>query len=159
MLPPIGVLKTRLVCRAAGFFPLLGVPVSSGRLFISTCRVCSHATPAAWNVVNVEYLYFLAAGWVHTLMTDKFFAWMDATALRRMSKLDLHHMASGPCAQAMLDMFQKMHRATEVFPWTMVVKNVIRRDTRTRAANQVHVHSDSSAEYGFILNYPCRGFA
>ena len=51
----------------------------------------------AWRVVNAEYYYFLAAGWVHTLMTDTFFAWIDATALRRMFKLDLHHMASGPC--------------------------------------------------------------
>ena len=37
--------KLRLVRRAAGFFPPLGVPVSSGRLFILTCHVGSHATP------------------------------------------------------------------------------------------------------------------
>ena len=35
----------RLVRRAAGFFPPLDVPVSSGRLFILTCHVGSRATP------------------------------------------------------------------------------------------------------------------
>jgi len=114
---------------------------------------------AVWHVVNAEYYYFLAAGWVHTLLTDKVFAWLDAKALRRMSKLDLHRMASGPGGQAMLDTFQMMHKATEVFPWTIVVKDVIRLDTQTRAARQVHVHLDSSSEYVFVLNHPCRGFA
>ena len=114
---------------------------------------------AAWHAVNAEYYYFLAARWVHTLLTDKVFAWLDARALRRMSKLDLHLMASGPGGQAMLDTFHEMHKATEVFPWTIVVKDVILRDTQTRAARQVHVHLDSMAEYGFILNYPCRSFA
>jgi len=114
---------------------------------------------AVWHVANAEYFYFLAAGWVHTLLTDKVFAWLDAKALKRMSKLDLHRMASGPCGQAMLDTFHKMNKATEVFPWTIVVKEVIRRDTQARAARQVHVHLDSLAEYGFMLNHPCRGFA
>jgi len=114
---------------------------------------------AVWQIVNAEYYYFLAAGWVHTLLTDKVFAWLDAKALKRMSRLDLHRMASGPGGQAMLDTFHKMHKATEVFPWTIVVKDVIRRDTQTRAARQVHVHLDSMAEYGFMLNHPCRGSA
>jgi len=113
---------------------------------------------AVWHIFNAEYYYFLAAGWVHTLLTDKVFAWLDAKALKRMSRLDLHRMASGPGGQAMLDTFHKMHKATEVFPWTIVVKDVIRRDTQTRAARQVHVHLDSMAEYGFMLNHPCRGF-
>jgi len=96
---------------------------------------------------------------VHTLLTYKIFAWLDAKALKPMSKLDLHRMASGPGSQEMLDTFHKMNKATEVFPWTIVVKDVIRRDTQTRAARQVHVHLDSLAEYGFMLNHPCRGFA
>jgi len=29
---------------------------------------------AVWHIVNAEYYYFLAAGWVHTLLTDKVFA-------------------------------------------------------------------------------------
>jgi len=73
---------------------------------------------AAWHVVNAEHYYFLAAGWVQTLLTDKVFAWLDATALRHMSQMDLHLMASEPGGRAMLDMFHKMHKATEVFPWT-----------------------------------------
>jgi len=89
--------------------------------------------------------YFLAASWVHTLLTDKVVSWLDAKALRRMSKLDLHRMASGPGGQAMLDTFHKMHKATEVFPWTIVVKDVIRRDTQTHAARQVHVHLDQGS--------------
>ena len=96
---------------------------------------------------------------MHTLLTDTFFAWLDATALRRMDKLVLHLMASGPGGRAMLDAYHKMHKATEVFPWTIVVQDVIRRDTQTRAVRQVHVHLDSMAEYGFKLNYPGRGFA
>jgi len=114
---------------------------------------------AVWNVVNAEYSYFLAARWVHTLLTDKVFAWLDANAIKRMSKLDLHRTASGPGGQAMLATFHRMHKATEVFPWTIVVKDVIRRDTQTRVARQVHVHLDSLAEYGFMLNHPFRGFA
>ena len=108
---------------------------------------------AACHVVNAEYFYFLAANWVHTLLTDKVFAWIDATALRRMSKLDLHLMASGPGGRDMLDSFHEMRKATEVFPWTIVVKEVIQRGTQTRAARQVHVHLDSKAESGFTLNY------
>ena len=96
---------------------------------------------------------------MHTLLTDKVFAWLDAKALKRMSKMYLHRMASGPGGQAMLDTFHKMNKATEVFPWTIVIKEVIRRDTQTRAARQVHVHLDSLAEYGFMLNHPCRGVA
>jgi len=96
---------------------------------------------------------------MHTLLTNKVFAWLDATALRRVSKLDMHLMDSGPGGKAILDAFRKMHKATEVFPWTIVVKEGIRRDTQTRAARQVHVHLDSLAEYGFMLKYPCRGFA
>jgi len=99
------------------------------------------------------------ARWVHTLMTDKVFAGLDATALRRMSKLDLHLTASGPGGRAMLETFHKMHKATEVFPWTIFVKDVIRQDTQARAARQVHVHLDSMAEYGFMLSYPCLGFS
>jgi len=114
---------------------------------------------AAWHVFKAEYIYFLAAECVQNLLTDKVFAWLDATAPRRMSKLDLHLMASGPGSRAMLDTFQKMHKATEAVPWTIVVKDVIQRATQTRAARQVHVHLDSLAEYGFMLNYPCRGFA
>jgi len=114
---------------------------------------------AVWHVVNAEHSYFLAAGWVHTLLTDKVFAWLDANAIKRMSKLDLHRMASGPGGRAMLATFHKMHKATEVFPWTIVVKDVTRRDTQTRAARQVHVHLDSLAEYGFMLNHPFRGLA
>jgi len=113
----------------------------------------------AWHVVNAEYIYFLAAECVKNLLTDKVFAWLDATALRRMSKLDLHLMASGPGSRVMLDTFHKMHKATGDFPWTIVVKDVIRRATQTRAARQVHVHLDSLSEYGFMLNCPCRGFA
>ena len=90
---------------------------------------------------------------MHTLRTDKVFAWLDATALRRMYQLDLHLMASGPGGQAMLETFHKMQKATEVSPWTIVVKDVVRRDTQTRAARQVHVHLDSSADYRLMLNF------
>jgi len=29
-------------------------------------------------VDNAEFYYFLAAGWLHTLLTDTVFAWLDA---------------------------------------------------------------------------------
>jgi len=70
---------------------------------------------AAWHI-NAEYYYFLAAWWVHSLMTDQVLAWLDAKAVQRMVKLELHHMASGPGGEAMLDMFHNMNEATEVFP-------------------------------------------
>jgi len=109
---------------------------------------------AAWKVVNAEHYYFLEAGWVHTLMMEKDLAWVDATVLRRMSNLDLHHVASGPGGQVVIDMFHKIQKATEVFPWIIFVKDVIRTDTQTRAARKVHVKLDSLAEYGFMFNYP-----
>jgi len=71
---------------------------------------------------------------------DKTFAWPAATALRHISKLDLNLMASGSGGRAMLDSFHNFHKATEVFPRTTVVKDVIRRDTQTREARQVHAH-------------------
>jgi len=76
-----------------------------------------------------------------------------------MFKSDLHHMASEPGDQAMLDMLHSLHKATDVLPWTIVVKDVIRRDMYTRVAREVHIHLDSTADYGFPMNYPCRGFA
>ena len=59
----------------------------------------------------------------------------------------------------MLETFHTLPKATEVLPWTIVVKDVIRRDTQTRAARQVHIHIDPKAKDGFTLNYPCQGFA
>jgi len=109
---------------------------------------------AAWHVVNAEYYYFLAAWWVHTLMTDKEFSCLDATAIRRMVKLDLHRRASGPGGRAMLDTFHRMQKATEVFSCTMAVKKVIRRDTQTRAAGPVHIHFESTSDYGVTRNNP-----
>jgi len=114
---------------------------------------------AVWQIVNAEYYYFLAAGWVHTLLTDKVFAWLDAKALKRMSRLDLHRMASGPGGQAMLDTFHKMHKATEVFPWTIVVKDVIRRDTQTCTPPSSPNGRALGAQRKFMLNHPCRGSA
>jgi len=92
---------------------------------------------AAWNVFNADFYYFLVAAWVHTLMTDESFTLIDATALRRMVKLDLHHIASRPGGQAALYKFYKTRKATTVFSWTIVLKDVIQRDTQTRAARQV----------------------
>jgi len=59
----------------------------------------------------------------------------------------------------MLDMFHSKHKATDVLPWTIVVKDRIRRDMQTRAAREVHIQLDSTADYGLALRYPCRGFA
>lgn len=95
---------------------------------------------------------------MHTMITDHVFAWLDGTALRRITKLDLHHIENGLGGQAMLHMFQKVHKETEVFPRTIVVQDVTRRDTQTRVPRPVLCHLDSTAEYGFQLNYPCRGF-
>jgi len=54
----------------------------------------------------------------------------------------------------MLETFHTLPKATEVLPWTIVVKDVIRRDTQTRAARQVHTLLDPTAEHGFTKN-PC----
>jgi len=92
-------------------------------------------------------------------MIDQLFARLDAAATRRIFKLDLHHMASGTGGHTMLDMLHSMHRATDVFPWRIVVKDGIRRDMQTRAAREVHIQLDSTADYGLALSCPCRGFA
>jgi len=92
-------------------------------------------------------------------MTDQVFTWLDATAIRRMIKLDLQHMDSGPGGQAMLYMLHNVNKATEVCLWNIVVKDAIRRDTQTRAKRQVHIHLDPTAEYGITLTYLRRRFA
>jgi len=76
----------------------MGMPYASSYLAQKLVEEFS----AAWNVFNAEFYYFLVAGWVHTLMTDEIFTWIDATALRRMVKLDLHHIASRPGGQAIV---------------------------------------------------------
>jgi len=62
-------------------------------------------------------------------MTDPMLAWLDATAIRRMVNSNLQHMASALSGQEMLYMLHNIHKATEVFPWNIVVRDVIRRDT------------------------------
>ena len=111
-----------------------------------------------WTHVHPEYHYFLTAGCVNILLTDKIFVWMDEWALRRMASLDLSLMAAGPRGQTMLETYRLMVKAVDVFPWALVVRDVVRRDAQSRQARQVRIQLDDSATYGFVLNHPCRGF-
>eukprot|EP00168_Porphyra_purpurea_P003725 TRINITY_DN14330_c0_g1_i1.p1 TRINITY_DN14330_c0_g1~~TRINITY_DN14330_c0_g1_i1.p1 ORF type:complete len:222 (+),score=5.99 TRINITY_DN14330_c0_g1_i1:39-668(+) len=59
----------------------------------------------------------------------------------------------------MLAMYRKMCRAAVVFPCSIVVKDVARRDLHSREAREVHIQLDGDAEFGFVLKHPCRIFA
>jgi len=50
---------------------------------------------AVWYVVSAENTSWRPGGY-KPLWPNKMIAWLDAKAVRRMVKLDLHHMASGP---------------------------------------------------------------
>jgi len=119
-------------------------------------KICDEDS-AAWRVFNSE-CYHLAAGRVHTLMTDKVFIMMEDIDLQQLGQLDLYRYTDGPGRRAMLYMFKNMRKAMEGFSWTIFFKVIIRRNSVTRAARQVHVDLDLSAKIGLVLNNPYRGF-
>lgn len=90
-------------------------------------------------VFNAECYYFLAAGWFPALMTDKAFILVVDIALRRTGQLDLDSISDGPRGWEMLDIFENMSEAMEVFRWTIFGEDVILRDPQTDAACQVHI--------------------
>jgi len=111
----------------------------------------------AWAYVFTEYYFFLVAGWMRTFMKDMILVWMDEAAIKRMSELELDRMSDGPGGQAMLSNYHQLVEAMDVFAWTLVVKDTVRRDAQSRAAHQVRIQVEGSATYGFVLSHPCRG--
>jgi len=51
-----------------------------------------------------------------------------------------------------------MRRAMDVFPWGVVLKDVVRRDQDTGEARQVRVTVDATTEVGFCLRLACVDF-
>jgi len=51
-----------------------------------------------------------------------------------------------------------MRRAIDVFPWGVVLKNMVRRDRDTGEARHVRVTVDATKEFGFCLRLACVDF-
>ena len=113
---------------------------------------------SAWQVVYSEYYCNLIAAWVRTLQEDKILVRLDEKTLRHSDVLDTSKLSDAPDGEAAYALYGKMRRAMDVFPWGVVLKDVVRRDTETGEARHVRVTVDKIKEYGFCLRHLCADF-
>jgi len=78
--------------------------------------------------------------------------------LRDFDVLDTSKLRDAPDGEAAYALYGKMRRAMDVFPWRVVLKDVVRRDTETGEARHVRVTVDETKEYGFCLRHACVDF-
>jgi len=67
-------------------------------------------------------------------------------------------MRVAPDGEVAYALYGKMRRAMDVFPWGVVLKDVVRRDRDTGEARQVRVTVDETKEFGFCLRHACVDF-
>jgi len=108
---------------------------------------------SAWQIVYSEYYCNLIAAWVRTLQEDKVFVRLDEMTLRHFDVLDTSKLHEAPDGEAAHALCGTMRRAMDVFPWGVVVKDVVRRDQDTGEARQVRVTVDATKEFGFCLRH------
>jgi len=108
---------------------------------------------SAWQVVYSEYYCNLIAAWVRTLQEDKVFVRLDEKTLRHFDVFDTSKMREAPDGEVAYALYGKMRRAMDVFPWGVVLKDVVRRDRDTGEARQVRVTVDETKEFGFCLRH------
>jgi len=113
---------------------------------------------SAWQVVYSEYYCNLIAPWVRTLKEDKVFVRLDEKTLRHFDVLDTSKLREAPDGEAAHGLYGKMRRAMDVFPWEVVLKDVVRRDQETGEARHVRVTVDATKEFGFCLRHACVDF-
>jgi len=96
--------------------------------------------------------------WVRTLQEDKFFVRLDARTLSHFDVLDTSKLRDAPDGEVAYALYGKMRRAMDLFPWGVVLKDVVRRDIETGGARHVRVTVDGTKEYGFCLRHACVDF-
>jgi len=113
---------------------------------------------SAWQIVYSEYYCNLIAAWVRTLQEDKVFVRLDEKTLRHFDVLDTSKLSEAPDGEVACSFYGKMRRAMDVFPWGVVLKDVVRRDRDTGEARKVRVTVDETKEFGFFLRHACVDF-
>jgi len=105
-----------------------------------------------------EYYCNLIAAWVRTIQEDKIIVRLDETTLRHSDVLDLCKLREAPDGEAAHALYGKMRRAMDVFPWRVVLQDVVRRDQETGEARRVRVTVDGTKGFGFCLRHACVDF-
>jgi len=113
---------------------------------------------SAWQVVYSEYYCNLIAAWVRTLQKDKVFVRLGEKTLRHFDVLDTSKTREAPDGEVAYALYGKMRRAMDVFPWGVVLKDVVRRDRDTGEARQVRVTVDGTMAFSFCLRHACVDF-
>jgi len=81
------------------------------------------------------------------------FVRLDKKTLRHFHVLDTSKLREAPDGEAAHDFDGKMRLAMDVFPWEVVIKDVVRRDQDTGEARQVRVTVEETNEFGFCLRH------
>jgi len=113
---------------------------------------------SAWNIVYSEYYCNLFAAWVRTLQEDKVCVRLDEKTFRHLDVLDTCKLREAPDGEAAHAFYGKTRSAMDVFPWGVVLKDVVRRDRDTREAGHVRVTVDATKEVSFCLRHACVDF-
>jgi len=83
---------------------------------------------------------------------------LDEKTLRHFDVLDTSKLREAPDGEVAHALYGKMRRAMDVFPWGVVLKEVVSRDRDTGEARQVRVTVDETKEFGFCLRHACVDF-
>jgi len=83
---------------------------------------------------------------------------LDERTLCNFDALDTSKLREAPDGEAPHALYGKMRRAMDVFPWGVVLKDVVRRERETGEARQVRVTVDETKESGFCLRHACVDF-
>ena len=113
---------------------------------------------SAWQVVYSENYYNLVAMCVQTLQEDKIFVRLDDNTFHHFDVLESSKLCDAPDGEAVYASHGKMRRAMDVFPWGVVLNDVVRRVEETGEARHVRVTVDETEEYGFCLRYASADF-
>jgi len=89
---------------------------------------------SAWQIVYSKYYCNLIAAWVRTLQADKVFVRLDENTLRHFDVLNTSKLREAPDGEATHALYGKLRRAMDVFPWAVVLNDVVRRDRETGEA-------------------------
>jgi len=113
---------------------------------------------SAGQIVYSEYYCILFAAWALTLQEDKVIVRLDQKTLRHFEVLDTSKLREAPDGEAEHVLCGTMRRAMDVFPWGVVLKDVVRWDQDTGEARQVRVTVDDTKDSGCCLRHSCVDF-
>jgi len=110
---------------------------------------------SAWQVLYSETYCNLIAAWLRTLQDDKVVVRLDEKTLRHFDVLGTSKLRDAPDGDAAHALYGKMRRSIDMFPWGVVIKDVVRRDTETDEARHVRLTVCETKKSGFSLGYAC----